>query len=117
METSGITILGLGPGGAELLTLQAWNWLEGIPELYLRTSEHPAVSGLPSHITIHSFDDVYKKKDSFELVYEEIIDRILELGKRPEGVTYAVPGHPFVAEATCPEIMKRARKIGIPVTV
>ena len=32
-------------------------------------------------------------------------------------VTYGVPGHPFVAEATCPEIARRANQVGIPVQV
>jgi tetrapyrrole methylase family protein/MazG family protein len=32
-------------------------------------------------------------------------------------VVYAVPGHPYVAEATCPEIARRARLEGIPVQV
>jgi tetrapyrrole methylase family protein / MazG family protein len=42
---------------------------------------------------------------------------VLELGQRPEGITYAVPGHPYVAEATTPEIVRRARELNIPVRV
>ena len=33
---------------------------------------------------------------------------------RPEGVLYAVPGHPFVAETTGPEIARLAAEKGIP---
>ena len=39
------------------------------------------------------------------------------LGKRPQGVLYAVPGHPFVAEDTCPQIVRQADEHGIPVRV
>ena len=50
-------------------------------------------------------------------MYEQIITRVLDLGQRPQGVTYAVPGSPFVAEATCPEIARRAAEMGIAVRV
>ncbi len=39
------------------------------------------------------------------------------MGKKPEGVTYAVPGHPFIAEATCPEIARRSAEEDIPCRV
>ncbi len=113
----GITIVGLGPGDPNQLTRQAWAWLQAAPEVYLRTRQHPTVAGLPGTIDIQTFDDVYESHDSFDEVYEEIVRRVLELGKRPQGVTYAVPGHPFVAEATCPEIVRRAKQMGIPVQV
>jgi len=50
-------------------------------------------------------------------VYAQIVEQVLQLGERPEGVTYAVPGSPFVAEATCPEIFRRAKELGIPVRI
>lgn len=116
-STAGITLLGLGPGGPELLTRQAWDWLQHIPEIFLRTGQHPAVAGLPPHLAVHSFDELYEKGEKFEDVYAKIVERVLELGRRPGGVTYAVPGHPFVAEATGPEIARRASAEGLPVQV
>ncbi len=112
-----ITILGLGPGDPALLTRQAWRVLESSPEIFLRTRQHPSVKGFPSSIAVHSFDELYAQLPSFDDVYAHIVERILELGKRPQGVVYAVPGHPFVAEATCPEIAKRARLENIPLEV
>jgi tetrapyrrole methylase family protein/MazG family protein len=117
MDAKGITILGLGPGDPALLTRQAWNWLHSVDEVYLRTDHHPTVAGLPVGLVVHSFDRFYDQGESFEAVYERIISEVLELGRRPQGVTYAVPGHPYVAEATCPEIVRRARQDGLPVTV
>jgi tetrapyrrole methylase family protein/MazG family protein len=66
---------------------------------------------------LRSFDSLYESAESFEQVYEQIVEQVLALGRRPQGVLYAVPGHPFVAEATAPEIVRRARLEGIPVRV
>jgi tetrapyrrole methylase family protein / MazG family protein len=116
-SSSGIILLGLGPGDANLLTRQAWDWLQKAKEITVRTRQHPTVEGFPPGLQVHSFDDLYEQGERFEDVYEKIIVRVLELGQRPEGITYAVPGHPFVAEATCPEIARRAGQMGIPVRV
>jgi tetrapyrrole methylase family protein / MazG family protein len=94
-----------------------WHLLQNIREVYVRTTQHPAVAGFPNSVRIHSFDHLYQQGDSFESVYAQIIEKILELGRQPEGVVYAVPGHPFVAETTCPEIYRRAKEMGIPVQV
>ena len=113
----GITLLGLGPGNPYLLTRQAWMILEQASEIYLRTHQHPTVSGFPAQLIVHDFDDLYNQADSFEEVYTEIINQVMDLARRPEGVVYAVPGHPFIAEATSPEIARLARKEGIPVQI
>jgi tetrapyrrole methylase family protein / MazG family protein len=115
MSPEGITILGLGPGDANLLTRQAWDWLSQVNEIYLRTRQHPAVAGLPANLKIQSFDGLYEGNDTFDAVYAQIVATVLELGRRPQGVTYAVPGHPLVAEATSPEIIRQAGLAGIKV--
>ncbi len=114
---SGITLLGLGPGNPEQLTRQAWAWLEKSSQILLRTRQHPVVAHLPAHLEILSCDDLYESGKNFDAVYEAIIQRALELGRRDQGITYAVPGHPFVAETTGPEIARRAALEGIPVQV
>ena len=115
--SDGIILLGLGPGDPALLTREAWDWLEQIQTLYVRTKKHPAVASLPKHLKIESFDEVCEHGKDPESVQEEIIETILLRGSMPNGVTYAVPGHPFVAEATCPEIALRAKSAGIPIRV
>lgn len=117
MSKPQITILGLGPGDPDLLTRQAWSTLESAAEVYLRTRQHPVVDGLPPHLQVHTFDSLYERAASFEQVYEQIVQQVLELGGRPQGVLYAVPGHPFVAEATAPEIVRRARLQGLSVKI
>ncbi len=112
-----IILLGLGPGDASLLTLHAQEVLENATEIYLRTIQHPTVASFPSSLEVHSFDELYDQLPSFDDVYARIIEAVLELGRRTQGVIYAVPGHPYVAEATCPEIARRARLEGIPIQV
>jgi tetrapyrrole methylase family protein/MazG family protein len=109
----GITLLGLGPGNPNQLTREAWDVLSSAQEIYLRTRQHPTVFSLPSTTKIHSFDDLYEDGESFDEVYAAITRKVLELGRREEGVIYAVPGHPFVAESTCPEIARLARDEGL----
>lgn len=113
----GITLLGLGPGDPTHLTRQAWEVLTAAAEVWLRTRQHPAVAGLPAALELHSFDSLYETGEDFEAVYAAIVEQVLALGRRPQGVIYAVPGHPFVAEATGSEILRRARADGLPVRV
>lgn len=112
-----ITIVGLGPGQIDQLTLEAWRTLENANEVYLRTARHPLVDDLPQNPTYHSFDDLYDQAESFETLYREIIAQILELGTRPEGVIYAVPGHPLIAETTTHHIVAAAREKNIDVKI
>jgi len=112
-----ITLLGLGPGDADLLTRQAWQTLENATEVYLRTRQHPSVTDLPDNLAVFSFDHLYEELDSFEDVYAQIVEQVLELGQRFEGVIYAVPGHPLIAETTGPEILRRAQEMAIPTRV
>ncbi len=113
----GITLLGLGPGSPAHLTREAWELLQSAREVYLRTRQHPTVASLPPTTRVESFDHLYQTTADFEGVYAQIVEEIIRLGRRPEGVIYAVPGHPFVAEATCPAIHKRAVEENLPVRV
>ncbi len=109
----GITLLGLGPGNPSQLTREAWDVLSTAREIWVRTRRHPTVAALPPALKVHSFDDLYENGSSFEDVYAAITARVMELGSGEQGVIYAVPGHPFVAETTGPEIARRARAAGI----
>jgi tetrapyrrole methylase family protein / MazG family protein len=113
----GITLVGLGPGDPTKLTREAWEVLSSADQIWLRTNQHPTVAALPPALTIHSFDEMYEKGESYDEVYAAIVEKVLELGKSPLGVVYAVPGDPFVAEATCPEIAQRARTLGLPLKI
>ncbi|HEY67903.1 MAG TPA: nucleoside triphosphate pyrophosphohydrolase [Thermoflexia bacterium] len=112
-----ITIVGLGPGDPRHLTREAWDVLEAANEVWLRTAHHPTVAGLPPHLTLHSFDHLYEEAEGFAQVYDAIAGEILRLGQRPEGVIYAVPGHPLVGEATVAQILSRAKEADLAVRI
>jgi tetrapyrrole methylase family protein/MazG family protein len=112
-----ITLVGLGPGDPAPHTREAWDVLSAPPEIYVRTARHPTVAGLPASVPVHSFDDVYESQADFEQVYQIIAERVLALGRRPQGVVYAVPGHPSVGEATVALIRTRAAAETPPIPV
>ena len=103
-----ITIIGLGPGDPGLLTRQAWQALSHAEEIYLRTALHPVVAHLPDSLQVHNFDDLYDKLPNFPSVYDAIVERLLELAVRPQGVVYAVPGDPMVGEGTVQQLRAQA---------
>ena len=111
-----ITIIGLGPGDAGLITRQAWHLLSAADTVCLRTRRHPAVAGLPTHLRLHSFDAIYDTADNFAAVYRAIADEVLRLAT-DDDVLYAVPGHPYVGEATVTAIARGAAEAGIPLRV
>lgn len=108
-----ITIVGLGPGAFDQLTQEALATLSQASEVWLRTARHPVVSHLPAGPAIRSFDSLYEEARTFDEVYATIAQRVLALGARPEGVVYAVPGHPLVGESTVTQILKAAREAGV----
>ena len=111
----GIAIVGMGPGDPDLMTCAARDVLVQAGEVYLRTQLHPAARSLPNDVKVHSFDELYEQHHDFESVYLAITARVLELGSRPQGVVYGVPGDPSVGEATVAAVRERARESGIPV--
>ncbi len=116
-EGRGVVVLGLGPGDPAHLTREAWQVLEAAGEVYLRTRHHPVAKALPEHLRVHSFDHLYETYETFEEVYEAIAQQVVELGRRPEGVVYAVPGHPRVGEASVGRLLAQAQEVGVPVRI
>ncbi|PAB57636.1 bifunctional methyltransferase/pyrophosphohydrolase YabN [Anaeromicrobium sediminis] len=95
-----LTVVGLGPGSKNYLTIGALDKLKESKKVYLRTKKHPVVKYLDEiGIKYETFDHIYEETEDFNRVYESIVDTILNLLKEDE-ITYAVPGSPFVAEST-----------------
>jgi tetrapyrrole methylase family protein/MazG family protein len=109
-----ITVVGLGPGDPDLLTLRARAALETAAEVWFRTLRHPTVSGLSYGGRRQSFDALYEEHERFEDVYSAITGRLLALAAKDD-VVYAVPGHPLVGEATVRGLLPRAAAAGIAV--
>ena len=110
-----ITIVGLGPGDIEDLSLKAWNKLKAAKTLYLRTSRHPCAPQLP--VRCISFDHVYESAASFAEVYSIITERIMRIAQQGTDVVYAVPGDPLVGEATVAQLMSLAKTAAIDVEI
>lgn len=94
-----ITIVGLGYGGIDTISLQSYNHLVNTTDtVYFRTLEHPSIPELAKKLKKYdSFDQYYHKYKSFDKVYEQISKDLIKLAK-DSPVTYAVPGSVFTAE-------------------
>ncbi|MDF2725261.1 MAG: MazG family protein [Paenibacillus sp.] len=110
-----ITVIGLGSGDENQLTLGVWKTIQSAAVVYVRTDRHPVVDYLKQNgIDVHSFDGLYESRDSFESVYVSIVDQLLKLVRTPpHQLVYAVPGHPMVAEVTTGMLRERCRQEGI----
>ncbi|MBG0786911.1 MAG: hypothetical protein H0S79_17585, partial [Anaerolineaceae bacterium] len=117
LPDSGITLMGLGPGDIGSLTRDAWDWILSIDTLYIRTMAHPVVEALPNGLELIGFDEILDLEGDQDGAVSTVVDTILNLGLQPGGVTYAVPGHPLVGEATCEAILRRAKLVNIPCRV
>ena len=107
-----ITIVGLGPGDINLITLGSWECLTKARPggLLLRTTIHPTVKQLQEQgISCESFDSLYETGDSFAEVYAAIAAAVVARAESGD-VVYAVPGSPMVAEKTVELIRDLARE-------
>jgi tetrapyrrole methylase family protein/MazG family protein len=96
-----ITVVGLGPGGVDLLSQTTSDLLRSAATSFLRTAQHPASAAFPG---IPTFDRHYEDAATFEEVYERIVVDLVAAAQvvSSDGgsVVYAVPGSPLVAERT-----------------
>lgn len=114
-----ITLLGLGPADAGHLTEAARDILRAAPRLFVRTTQHPAVTDLQRASdapSFRSFDTLYDTAADFETVYETIAETLLNAAQEAD-IVYAVPGHPLVAEESVRRLLERARAAALPVRI
>ena len=109
-----ITVVGLGPGPYELLTLAAARILESARVVRLRTARHPTVDAFPEGIRWTSFDSLYDRLPDFEAVYSGIVDALLAEALGGNDVVYAVPGDPSLGEASVTLLRTRAAEVKVP---
>lgn len=114
-----ITIVGLGSGDADQLTLGVWRTMCQAKHLYVRTEQHPAIAAMKQEgLQWTSFDALYQQADSFAEVYDQIVERLIGLALRDRlELVYAVPGHPMVAEAAVHSLLKKCAEQHIDCTV
>jgi tetrapyrrole methylase family protein/MazG family protein len=94
-----VVVVGLGPGGADLLVPAARAALDTAPRRFVRTAHHPAVADLAAAgVLFESFDGRYDTADDLEEVYRSIVATLVDEAAVHGEVAYAVPGNPGVAE-------------------
>ncbi|MFP3392260.1 nucleoside triphosphate pyrophosphohydrolase [Brevibacillus sp. SIMBA_040] len=113
-----LTVVGLGAGDLDQLPYGIYRTLKQASHLYLRTQEHPVVTQLVAEgVTYESFDAVYEQHDAFTEVYAEIVERLLTKAAQEDGIVYAVPGHPLVAERTVQLLLENGRARGVEIEI
>jgi len=118
--STAITILGLGPGRWDDLTLRARAVLEQAASnditVYFRTLIHPTVEALKREIPnlhIESFDSFYDESTSWDTLYSRIAEQLCSLAEQQPPVLYAVPGHPLIGEASVQLLLHQAKQRGL----
>ncbi|MGG4096728.1 nucleoside triphosphate pyrophosphohydrolase [Paenibacillus lautus] len=119
--SASITVVGLGSGNPDRLTIGIIKTMQRASKVYVRTLSHPVIAAL-NEFQIHpeSFDHVYEAHDTFPEVYESIASALINLAKAAEDdreLVYAVPGHPMVAEATVRLLRERCPGEHVTLTV
>ena len=119
-----ITILGLGPGRWEDLTIQARAALEQAATdkktVFFRTLIHPIIEPLKHEIPdlrIISFDSFYDEATNWDTLYQRIAQEICTQAEQHPPVLYAVPGHPLIGEASVQLILQQARERGLSTSI
>ena len=121
-DPAAITIIGLGPGALADLTLAAWQRLMSARIVVFRTQHHPSIGDVAHYLSSQGIrkeycDDLYEKHDEFADVYDAITQRIVTLGLQEGSVVYAVPGSPWLGEATTSLIMEAATAVDLGVEI
>ncbi len=122
MAQAKITLVGLGTGSPDALTLGAIRAFRqaGNAPIWLRTRVHPTVSWLEENEGVafaRSFDDLYESASEFDEVYTAISAQVIEASKAHGHVVYAVPGHPMFGESSVSKILAQAEGQGIDVEI
>ncbi|MDD4439276.1 MAG: nucleoside triphosphate pyrophosphohydrolase [Tissierellia bacterium] len=95
---STIQIIGLGAGSEDDLTVRAQKALSERIPAFARTDRHPIVNELRKNIDIDSFDDNFEKYETFDEVYENIVNTLIEKSKQYGKINYCTAGSPYYGD-------------------
>lgn len=109
--TPRVVVVGLGPGGADLVAPRALDALRRASAL-VRTERHPAVVDLrAAGVHLDALDAVYEDAADLEAAYAAIAARVIDAAREQGEAVYAVPGSPGIAEKAV-GILRRAADAG-----
>lgn len=113
-----ITVTGLGPGRAGLITRESWELMAKAERLVLRTRIHPTVAAIEAAgMTFSTYDGFYEEAADFESLYGAIARDLLQRAESEGDIVYAVPGSPLVAERTVVLLREFARTSEVTVNI
>jgi tetrapyrrole methylase family protein/MazG family protein len=115
-----ITVVGLGAGGAEGITMGAWETVRRAERLLLRTEKHPIVDWMREQgVSFETYDHLYEAHGQFAEVYVAIVADLLRRAGEDGGtaLVYAVPGHPSVAETTVALLREQCAAAGVVLSI
>lgn len=108
-----ITVVGLGPGRAGLITRESWELMEKAAHLVLRTRIHPTAEDIEAAgMKFSTYDGFYEEAADFESLYRAIAKDLLRRAAEEGDLIYAVPGSPLVAERTVVLLRDFAKESG-----
>ena len=108
-----INVVGLGSTSSRDLTLEAVKIMKNGNKHFLRTDRHESLSFFEENkIEYKSFDYLYNEMESFDEVYNKIVEILLE-EERDRNINYFVPGTPLVAEKTVRLLIDKEADINI----
>jgi len=114
-----ILIVGLGPGDRGSITQDAFKAMHG-GKVFLRTRIHPTVQQLLNQ-NWNSFDYLYEQSESFMELYQAITWAVINAAKEAKAkghhIVYAVPGNPYIGEATTRLIQHTAEQQSLTVRI
>ena len=86
-----ITVIALGPGDPQLMTLQTADTLRSSAHLVLRTSRHPVAAWLAQQsIAFETLDELYDAYEDFDALHAAMAKRLWHMAAQSP-LTYAVP--------------------------
>jgi len=106
--TARITVVGLGPGPLDAVTVETLKTIERLPVRFLRTTRHPSASVVGE---ARSFDSLYDTLPTFEEVYRAIVEQLVAAATEHGEVLYAVPGSPLVLESSVKQLLADERVV------
>ncbi len=109
-----ITVVGLGPGSKEALTIGVLEVLKNGNNIYFRTEKHPNVEYLKTMgVNFETCDKFYEKYNNFDDIYKAIAEDLIAKHEEKGDLVYAVPGHPLVAEKSVTLLLNLCEEKGI----
>ncbi len=111
---TGITLVGLGSGEPQAITLEVQDILHAASELWVASVEHPVLVALPPSVKLNVLGVNESKDVTDPDGHAGIVARLLTLGLRPQGVVLALPGHPLISSALGRALWSAAAASGAP---